>query len=62
MKKLVYISGTLFSMLTVLGILLKIDHWPGGIALLTLGLGGIALIFIPSLAVSLERHDNRQGN
>jgi len=59
MKKLVYISGTLFSMLTVLGILLKIDHWPGGIALLTLGLGGIALIFIPSFAIYKYNKDKK---
>ncbi len=50
MKRLVYISGTLFSMLTVLGILFKVQHWPGAGIGITLGLAGMALIFIPSFA------------
>jgi hypothetical protein len=50
MKRLAFISGALFTSLFVLGSLFKIMHWPGAAPLLTLGLVGIALIFIPSVA------------
>lgn len=54
MKKLTYVSGTLASILTLLGILLRILHWEfgpitGGL-LLALGISSLALIFIPSFA------------
>lgn len=50
MKKLAFISGALFSSLTVLGLLFKIQHWPGASILLVFGLAGLALIFSPSFA------------
>jgi len=50
MKTLAFISGALFSSLTVLGVLFKIQHWPGAAQLLVFGLAGLALIFIPSFA------------
>jgi len=50
MKKLAYVSGALTSMLALLGILFKIQHWPGAAILLVLGIGGFALIFKPSFA------------
>jgi uncharacterized membrane protein YccC len=50
MKNLVFISGTLFSSLTLLGVLFKIQYWTGGSILLVFGLAGLALIFIPSFA------------
>jgi len=50
MKKLAFISGALFSSLTLLGVLFKIQHFPGGGILLILGLAGLAVIFIPSFA------------
>ncbi len=50
MKKLTFISGALFSSLTLLGIVWKIQHWPGASIFLVLGLVGLALIFIPSFA------------
>jgi len=50
MKNLVFISGALFSSLTLLGGLFKIQHWPGASILLVLGLAGLAVIFIPSFA------------
>ena len=50
MKTLAFISGALFSSLTVLGVLFKIQHWPGAAPLLVFGLAGLALIFIPSFA------------
>jgi len=50
MKKLVFISGALFSSLTVFGTLFKIMHWYSCDVLLILGYTGLALIFIPSFA------------
>lgn len=50
MKKLTFISGVLFSSLTILGALFKIQHWPGASILIVLGLTGVALVFIPSFA------------
>ena len=50
MKKLAYVSGALTSMMALLGILFKIQHWPGAGILLILGVGGLSLIFIPSFA------------
>jgi len=50
MKNLAFISGALFSSLTILGVLFKIQHWPGASILLVLGLAGLAIIFIPSFA------------
>lgn len=50
MKKLAYISGVMTSMMALLGMLFKIQHWPGAGILLTIGIAGFALIFIPSYA------------
>ncbi len=50
MKKLTFISGALFSSLTVLAVLFKLLHLQGAPELLTIGLAGFALIFIPALA------------
>ena len=51
MKRSAFISGTLCSSLFLLGSLFKIMHWPGANVLLTLGIAGIALIAIPTMAV-----------
>jgi hypothetical protein len=48
MKKLAFISGAVFSAATVLGIVLKMGHWPGAMPLLVCGLIGISFVFIPS--------------
>ena len=50
MKKLVFISGSLFSSITVLSTLFKLMHLTGAQELLICGLSGIAIIFIPSFA------------
>ncbi len=50
MKKLAYISGALFSSITVLASLFKLLHLQGAQILLAVGLAGIALIFIPAYA------------
>ncbi len=54
MKKLTYLSGTLASMATLLGVLFRILHWEvgpltGGL-LLSVGILSLAFIFIPSFA------------
>ena len=50
MKKIAFISGALFSSITVLSILFKLLHLQGAQELLVIGLLGIAFIFIPSFA------------
>jgi hypothetical protein len=50
MKRLAFISGSLFSSLLVIGSLFKIMHWPGAGPLLVFGLVGTAFISIPSIA------------
>lgn len=47
MKKMTFISGALFSSLTLLGILFKIMKWPGASIGLVVGIVGLAIIFIP---------------
>lgn len=50
-----YISGMICGMLTVIGSLFKIQHMYGSAVLLTLGLGGMALIFLPLYVVTRIR-------
>lgn len=49
MKRLVIISGALFSSLTLLSGLFKMLHWQGAPQLLMIGMFGLAIIFIPAL-------------
>jgi hypothetical protein len=51
MKKITFISGVLFSSLTLLGVLFEIMHWPGASLGLVFGLAGLAIIFIPFFAI-----------
>jgi len=51
MKKITYISGALFSSITLLSVLFKMMHWQGASVLLMVGLGGLAIIFIPFFAI-----------
>lgn len=57
MKIFTYIIGTVSAMLFVIGVLFKIQHWPGASVLLTLGLGVIGLVFIPLCAMRLYKKD-----
>lgn len=50
MKRAAFISGTVFSSLFLLGTMFKMMHWPGAGPLLVLGLVGIAIIAIPTIA------------
>jgi hypothetical protein len=50
MKKLVYISGAVFSSVTVLSVLFKLLHLQGATVLLIVGLAGLAFIWIPAFA------------
>jgi len=50
-KKIAFTSGALFSSLTLLSILFKMLHLQGATFLLTSGLMGLALVFIPTFAI-----------
>lgn len=51
MRKTVYISGALFSSITLLSILFKLLHFQGAQTLLIIGIIGLALVFIPFYAI-----------
>jgi len=51
MKLAAYITGSLFTSLTLLSILFKIMHWPGANAGLVFGLAGLALFAVPFMAI-----------
>lgn len=50
MKSFVYLTGSLSASLTVLGLLFKIQHWPGASVMLVLGMAMFALFFSPAFA------------
>jgi len=60
MRKMVYISGALFSSITILSILFKLLHLQGAQILLIIGTGGLALIFVPVYA--LYRYNKKKKN
>jgi len=47
MKKFIYIFGVVIINIFVFGALFKVQHWPGGGILTTLGLGLFCIIFLP---------------
>ena len=53
MRKIVYISGALFSSITLLSVLFKMLHFQGAQIVLMIGIVGLALIFIPLYAIYL---------
>jgi hypothetical protein len=50
MKKITYLTGTIFTMLALFSILFKIMHWPGTSELIVISIGGFALFFVPFFA------------
>jgi len=51
MKLATYILGTASGMLAIIGMLFKIQHWPGAGVMLTLGLAVFGIGFIPLFAI-----------
>ena len=51
LKKITYISAGMFSSMTLLAVLFKILHLQGATVLLTIGLMGLALVFIPAFSL-----------
>jgi hypothetical protein len=45
-----YLSGLIPGIITILGSLFKIQHWPGAGVMITLGLIGLAFLFLPMYA------------
>jgi hypothetical protein len=45
-----YLSGLIPGIITMLGTLFKVQHWPGASVMLTLGLTGMAFLFLPMYA------------
>lgn len=51
MKKMIFLSGSIFAILVSSGFFLKVLHWSLGDTLLTLGSCGLLLIFLPLVLV-----------
>lgn len=52
LKKLMYASGLIFSMLLSMGLLFILMSWPGGYYPLLIGTLGLGFVFLPLLAVN----------
>jgi len=51
LKKITFFSAALFSSMTLLSVLFKLLHLQGATILLTGGLMGLALVFIPAFSL-----------
>lgn len=52
LKKLMFASGLIFSMLLSIGILFKFMSWPGGFLPLMMGTLGLGFVFLPLLTIN----------
>jgi hypothetical protein len=59
MKQKIFTLGLITTAIIILGALLKINHWPGGSPLLTLGIAVLVLVFLP---LALRNHYRTEGN
>jgi len=60
-----YLTGMIAGILTIVGTLFKVQHWPGASIMLTLGLAGTALAFLPMYAayrIKESREKNLESN
>jgi hypothetical protein len=58
MRGIAYLSGTIFLMLTIMGALFKLMHWPGAGITLVVCVVGLALIALPIIAIYKFRSAN----
>ena len=58
MKQKIYTLGLIITSVIFLGALLKINHWPGGGHLLTLGIVTLVVVFLP---LALRNHYRTEG-
>ena len=58
MKQKIYTLGLIITSVIFLGALLKINHWPGGGHLLTLGIVTLVVVFLPQ---ALRNHYRTEG-
>lgn len=60
MKKLIYISGIILINLQLMGVIFKVNHWPGAGILLMLSVLLMVLLFFPiALTVSYKQHKDK---
>lgn len=52
LKKLMFASGLIFSMLLSIGLLLKLMNWPAGFYALMIGTLGLGFVFLPLLTIN----------
>lgn len=56
-----YLTGMIAGILTIVGTLFKVQHWPGASVLLTIGLAGTALLFLPMHAAYRIRESKEKN-
>jgi len=56
-----YITGMISGMMTIVGALFKLQHMPGSGVLLTLGLGSLALVFVPMFVIVQMREAQKKN-
>jgi len=59
MKQKIYILGIVTALIIFLGVIFKVNHWPGAGYMLILGIAAFILAFLP---LSLRNHYKAEGN
>ncbi len=62
MKQKIYILGIVITLVTVTASVFKLNHWPGASILFTLGLGSMALLFVPSALINHYRNNDNKDS
>lgn len=62
MKQKLYAIGIINLLIVLTGAIFKINHWPGAGILLTIGMGAVALFFIPLALVNSYKYHSNNSN
>jgi hypothetical protein len=62
MKQKIYILGVITAMIVFTGTIFKINHYPGGAVLITVGITTLVLLFLPSALVNHYRAELNRKN
>lgn len=62
MKQKIYILGVVTSLIIFIGVILKVNHFPGAGIMLTLGIGSLVLIFLPLALISNYKNEEIRPN
>jgi len=62
MKQKIYILGLATAMIVTLGILFKVNHWPGAFILLFAGISVLIFVFMPLALINSTKDEDTKGN